>query len=138
MVQGWYNIQFFPDLSNWVKNLYLGPQPLLLILNKIWCVLKGDYMDTEEIKFKFPRGFELAIHLTKEEFEYHIRLMAALKMFELGKISSGKAGELAEMTRTEFLEICGRYKVSVFNYPAEELENELKEDLETLTKLSNQ
>jgi predicted HTH domain antitoxin len=43
--------------------------------------------------------------------------MAALKMFELGKISSGKAAELAGMLRVEFLETCGRYRVSVFNYP---------------------
>ena len=27
--------------------------------------------------------------------EQHIRLMAALKMFELGKVSSGKAAKLA-------------------------------------------
>jgi predicted HTH domain antitoxin len=42
--------------------------------------------------------------------------MAALKLFELGKISSGKAAELAGMSRVEFLEVCGRYRVSVFNY----------------------
>jgi len=34
--------------------------------------------------------------------EQHIRLMAALKMFELGKISSGKAAELAGMSRLAF------------------------------------
>ena len=46
--------------------------------------------------------------------EQHIRLMAALKMFELGKVSSGKAAELAGMSRVEFIETCGRYRVSVF------------------------
>ena len=67
--------------------------------------------------------------------EHHIRLMASLKMFELGKVSSGKAAQLAGMTRVEFLETCGRYRVSVFNYPLEEVEREIRKDLETSKKL---
>ncbi|MBI4746745.1 MAG: UPF0175 family protein [Deltaproteobacteria bacterium] len=92
-------------------------------------------MHIEERRIKYPAGFEQAVHLTKEEMEQHIRLMAALKMFELGKISSGKAAELAGMPRIEFFEACGRYHVSVFNYPAEELEDEIKKDMEAARKL---
>ncbi len=92
-------------------------------------------MKTEELKIKYPSGFEHAVHMTKEEIEHHIRLMAALKMFELGKVSSGKAAELAGMSRVEFLETCGRYRVSVFNYPPEELEQELKSDLDSARRL---
>jgi predicted HTH domain antitoxin len=87
-------------------------------------------METEKLKIRYPSGFELAVHMTKDELEHHIRLMAALKMFELGKISSGKAAELAGMSRVEFLETCGRYRVSLFNYSPEEAEEELKRDLE--------
>jgi predicted HTH domain antitoxin len=92
-------------------------------------------MKTEELKIKYPSGFELAVHMTKEEMEHHIRLMASLKMFELGKVSSGKAAQLAGMTRVEFLETCGRYRVSVFNYPLDEVEREIRKDLETSKKL---
>jgi predicted HTH domain antitoxin len=91
-------------------------------------------MKTEELKIKYPYGFEHVIRMTKEEIEYHIRLMAALKMFELGKISSGKAAELAGISRIEFFEICGRYKVSLFNYPEEDLGEELKRDLAEVRK----
>jgi predicted HTH domain antitoxin len=63
--------------------------------------------------------------------------MAALKMFELGKISSGKAAQLAGMSRVEFFEACGRYRVSIFNYPPEEIEEELKQDLENAMKMSS-
>ena len=87
-------------------------------------------MKTEELTIKYPSGFELAVHLSKEEMEQHIRLMAALKMFELGKVSSGKAAELAGMSRVEFIETCGRYRVSFFNYTPEELEKEINLDLE--------
>jgi predicted HTH domain antitoxin len=51
-------------------------------------------------------------------------------MFELGKLSSGKAAELAGMSRVEFLETCGRYRVSAFNYPDTEIEAELRADME--------
>jgi predicted HTH domain antitoxin len=94
-------------------------------------------MKTEELKIKYPTGFEHAVHMTKEEIEQHIRLMAALKMFELGKISSGKAAELAGMSRTEFLEACGRYRVSIFNYPDDQAETEIKKDLETARRMSD-
>ncbi len=92
-------------------------------------------MKTEELKIKYPSGFEHAVHMTKEEIEQHIRLMAALKMFELGKVSSGKAAELAGMSRVEFLETCGRYRVSVFNYPSEKIEEEIEKDIETARRL---
>jgi len=93
-------------------------------------------MKVEELKIKYPTGFEHAVRMTKEEIEHHIRLMAALKMFELGKISSGKAAELAGMSRPEFLEACGRYKVSPFNYTDEEVEEEIKGDFETAKEMS--
>jgi len=93
-------------------------------------------MKVEELKIKYPSGFEHAVHMTKEEIEHHIRLMAALKMFELGKISSGKAAELAGMSRVEFFEACGRYRVSLFNYTDEEVEEEVKKDFESAKKTS--
>jgi predicted HTH domain antitoxin len=108
--------------------------------DKIWYndrILGGIVMKTEELKIKYPSGFELAVHMTKEEMEQHIRLMAALKMFELGKITSGKAAELAGMSRAEFLEACGRYRISVLNYPDEEVGEEIKKDFETAKKMSS-
>jgi len=56
--------------------------------------------------------------------------MAALKMFELGKLSLGKAAELAGLSRVEFIEQCGRYRVSVYN--PEDPEAELKADLDAV------
>ncbi len=85
-----------------------------------------------EFTLRYPADIAQAVRLTDEEFEAQVRLMAALKMFELGKLSSGKAAELAGLSRVEFLEACGRYRVSVFNYSPEELEAELKADLEAL------
>ncbi len=73
---------------------------------------------------------------TPEEMQAQIRLMAALKMFELGKLTSGKAAELAGPSRVYFFEAYGRYQVPLFNYPPEELEAELQSDLEAARKTS--
>ena len=42
----------------------------------------------EELTIKYPKDLELTVNLTKAEMEQHLRLMAALKMYELGKISA--------------------------------------------------
>lgn len=80
----------------------------------------------------YPEGLETAVSTTKQEFAAQVRLMAALKMFELGKLSSGKAAQLAGISRVEFFEMCGRYQVPIVNYSAEELEEELAQDLAAL------
>ncbi len=85
-----------------------------------------------ELTLKYPDNFEFSVQTTAEELEAQIRLIAALKMFELGKLSSGKAAELANISRVEFFEICGRYRVSIFNYPHEEIEAELKANLKEI------
>jgi predicted HTH domain antitoxin len=82
----------------------------------------------KELILTYPDDLAEAVHLTGEEFSAQVLLMAALKMFELGKLSSGKAAELAGLSRGEFFEACGRYRVSVFNYPDEEIEAELRAD----------
>jgi len=89
-----------------------------------------------QITLEYPDDLESAVQTTSEEMNAQIRLMAALKMFELGKMSAGKAAELAGLSRVEFLETCGRYRVSVFNYPLEDLKAELQADLEAARKAS--
>ena len=86
----------------------------------------------EELTIKYPKYLELTVNLTKAEMEQHLRLMAALKMYELGKNFAGKAGELAGLSPPQFFESCGIYGVSIFNYSSEEIEDELQEDLVNL------
>lgn len=83
----------------------------------------------QTLTLNYPDDLAEAVSLTPQELESQIRLMAALKMFELGKLSSGKAAKLAGISRVEFLEMCGRYQVPVFNYAPDELERELHEEL---------
>ena len=49
-------------------------------------------------------------------FAKEIKVLAAVKLFELGKLSSGRAAELAGMTRIEFLANLGKYNVGPFEH----------------------
>ena len=51
----------------------------------------------------------------EQHLDQHLRLMAALKMYELGKIFAGKAGELASLSPPQFFESCGMYGVSILD-----------------------
>ncbi|MCL5103141.1 MAG: UPF0175 family protein [Armatimonadetes bacterium] len=88
----------------------------------------------KQIMVNYPDDFPDSANLTPEELAAQFKLMAALKLFELGKLSSGKAADFAGLPRVEFLEACGRYRVSPFNYAPEEVEAELLADLEAARK----
>jgi predicted HTH domain antitoxin len=91
-----------------------------------------------ELRLNYPDDLEQAVNLTPEEMTAQVLLMAALKMFELGKLSSGKAAELAGLSRVEFLEACGRYRVPIFNYSPEELQAEIESDLQAIEQAPSQ
>lgn len=62
---------------------------------------------------------------SSEEFGHALRLAAAIKWFELGRISQGKAAELAGLSRADFIEALAAYEVSPFQLTAEELAEEV-------------
>jgi len=66
---------------------------------------------------------ELAVALGRRvtEVEQELRLASALKLYDMGRISSGLAARLAQMSRIEFLTLCGQYDVSIFQQDEQEL-----------------
>ncbi|NEN23791.1 UPF0175 family protein [Cryomorpha ignava] len=50
----------------------------------------------------------------------------AAQLFEMGKLSLGQAAQLAGYEKRDFIEILSSYGVSVFNYLAEDVDNDLK------------
>jgi len=61
----------------------------------------------------------------EEKFAAEVRFLAAAKLFELGKLSSGKAAAMAGLGRVEFLHKPGAYGFYVINLHDEQIEAEL-------------
>lgn len=55
-----------------------------------------------------------------------VAMIVASKLYEQGKLSLGQAAELAGITKRVFTEMLGIYNVSVFNYPATELNSDVE------------
>ncbi len=54
-----------------------------------------------------------------------MRIAAAVKWYEVGQLSQGKAAEVAGLSRAEFIEALSRFQVSPFQYTAKELAEDL-------------
>ena len=62
--------------------------------------------------------------VSPESLASEAKFMLALKLFEVGRLSSGKAGQLCGMGRVEFLFAAGRAGVSVVALDDDELSAE--------------
>ncbi len=78
----------------------------------------------ERVTIEVPEKVLLAEKMDAESFAREMRIMAAIKMYELGRLSSGRAAELAGMSRIEFLSILERYKVFPLAAELEDLEDQ--------------
>lgn len=78
-------------------------------------------MNTKTINITLPLGVFSAFKKTPDEFANDIRLTAAVKWYEMGVISQEKAAEIAGLCREDFLMSLSRFRVSPFQYTAEEV-----------------
>ena len=78
-----------------------------------------------EVTFTLPEETLLALHLTPDELAQELRLAAAVKLYELGRLSSGAAANLAGMPRVVFLSKLADYGVATFQLTADELAEDL-------------
>lgn len=68
-------------------------------------------MTTRRIAVDVPESVLLAERTDERAFAQELRMLASVKLYELGRLSSGRAAELAGMSRVEFLLALERYQV---------------------------
>jgi predicted HTH domain antitoxin len=78
-----------------------------------------------DVTLSLPDEALVALKRTPSEMAEEIRLAAAMKLYELGRLSSGAAAALAGVPRVLFLAKLADYGIPTFKMSAEELAEDL-------------
>jgi len=66
------------------------------------------------INIQYPESLANSLRLSAKDFETEIKISSLVKLFEIGKVSSGTAAKVLGLTRVDFIDLLSKYKVSVF------------------------
>lgn len=82
-------------------------------------------MDMIQVSIELPRAVFSALRQDPAGFVREMRVAAAVKWYENGMISQGKAAEVAGLSRAEFINALNQFKVSPFQYTSDEIVEEV-------------
>jgi predicted HTH domain antitoxin len=74
-----------------------------------------------QIVLEVPEKASEALNIRPEQVGSEVLLAAAVKFYEVGRLSSGAAAELAGVSKPLFLQKLGSFQVPIFRLTPEEL-----------------
>ncbi|ADT85040.1 UPF0175 family protein [Thermococcus barophilus] len=83
-----------------------------------------------EVFVSVPQDLARILRVSEKDLPKVVRLYLAIELYREGKISLGKAAEIARVTKWEMMEILASKGI-----PLQYDEEDLKEDVETLERL---
>jgi predicted HTH domain antitoxin len=81
------------------------------------------------LTLELPDDAFSALRQSPEEFGRELRLAAAIKWYEMERISQGKAAEIAGLSRSAFIEALSRYGVNPIQVDPRTLDEEVQQAL---------
>ena len=91
-------------------------------------VTRAHWPNMVHIEFDLHEGALASVRQDPETFTRELRIAAAVKWYEMRRVSQGRAAEIAGVSRAEFIDALGRYGVSPFQQTAEEIVHDAEED----------
>lgn len=80
---------------------------------------QNEYVKISNISY--PENILFALKETEVEFIKELKSFAAVKYYQNKKLSLGKAAELAEMNKYDFIDLLGKNNIAVFDLTESEL-----------------
>lgn len=75
---------------------------------------------------KIMRTIQINIPDSVDLKDYDFSMIIASKLYEDAKLSAGQAAEMAGLTKRAFIEILGKYGVSIFSNSIDDLQSDIE------------
>jgi predicted HTH domain antitoxin len=82
-------------------------------------------MATAVLTIPYPEELLLSLKKSPQEFETEARLLLAVKLYEMGRISTGMAARVAGVSRVAFMFELNRFGLSPIGVEPDELAEDL-------------
>ena len=76
------------------------------------------------IEIEYSETIPAVLNISPEMFEQEARLALAVKLYEIGRLTSGQAARLAGVSRVTFLLDCRRYGAASVEWDQREIDAE--------------
>ena len=78
---------------------------------------KSAIREIRDLRLRLPEGIQAS--------QFELSMLFAAKLFEEGLITSGQGAEMVGLSKQAFIELLGKYKVSIFQYDIDEIEEDI-------------
>lgn len=69
------------------------------------------------IQINLPEGLKMS--------PFELNMLVATKLFDEGLITSGQGAKMVGLSKQAFIELLGKYSVSIFQYDTDEIEQDI-------------
>jgi predicted HTH domain antitoxin len=84
------------------------------------------FVAMKALQIEYPESWPAAAGSSAERFEDEARMALAMKLYEMGRLTSGQAAQLAGVSRVAFLLNCPQWNVPTVAWDSSELASEFK------------
>lgn len=72
-------------------------------------------MQLSTYQIDFPADLSFTLNIEEKDLSREIKRLALIKLFEMGRITSGKAASILGISRIAFFDLLAMYNVDIYN-----------------------